>query len=99
LGVAATISNSEKVDYLTEHTKSQGYNEITCLVSNNKLDIASIDSSRNPNCTINIIKLISANLKNLTSTFMCANRTSKQYGGQKILTLDTRTRAGTLHFS
>jgi len=99
LGIAATISNPEKVDCSTEHTKSQGYNEITWLVSNKKLDIASIDSSRNPNCTINTIKLIPANLTNLTSTIMCANRTSKQYGGQKILTLDTRTRSGTLHFS
>jgi hypothetical protein len=45
LGIAATISNSEKVDRLTEHTKSQGYNEITCLVSNKNLEIALMDKS------------------------------------------------------
>jgi hypothetical protein len=36
-----------------------------------KLEIASIDSSRNPNFTVNTIELISVNLTNLTSTFIC----------------------------
>ena len=34
------------------------------------IEIASIDSSRNSNCTVNTIKLISANLTNLMSTFI-----------------------------